>query len=365
MWKGERSSQNHHLDRFCTHVDPNDYRCISESVNLAAQEALDLDVLCDLLNPAASEVVTLDVSGTLIKASRATLAKYPQSVLGVMFVGRRKLQLQNNGSVFIDAPAETVLRVISWLQENVVPTDLTSYEANLLITHAKKYRLKDLVVALGGQACDGLHDSLRFTQARLVNCMQVSDIANGGRLYLPGSNLSGLYVSGACLVNSVFTGAFLCGTILAHSNLVGSDLSGADLQYAVLFNANMSGANLSGCNIKNTNLTGVNFAGVDLARSEASGVPLWVVVLANLTHDKSVFKGAILSGAALHGEDLTDYDLSDAKLVKTDLFMTKLTGANFTNADLSNISLPGRDLADGNLGNANLSGADLSGWNKS
>ena len=140
MWKGERSSQNHHLDRFCTHVDPNDYRCISESVNLAAQEALDLDVLCDLLNPAASEVITLDVSGTLLKASRATLAKYPKSVLGAMFGGRRKLHQLDNGAVFIDAPAETFLLVLCWLQGDVVPTDLSSYDANLLIKHAKKNR---------------------------------------------------------------------------------------------------------------------------------------------------------------------------------------------------------------------------------
>ena len=198
VWTGERGNQDNHVDRYCKHADPRDDQHAAEAAVHVAQQALDLDALCDSLNPAAINVVALDVSGVLFKASRATLAKYPLSALGAMFAGRRKLQLLDDGRVFLNAPAETFGRVLSWLQEGVVPTDLSSYDAELLFQHAKKWRFDELVVALG-EGRSEVQGSLRFSQAKLVSCMQVADTSNGGCLSLPGANLSGLYLGGARL----------------------------------------------------------------------------------------------------------------------------------------------------------------------
>ena len=86
-WTGERGNQEDHVDRYCKHADPRDDQHAAEAAVYAAQQALYLDALCDSLNPAANNVVALDVSGVLFKASRATLAKYPFSALGAVLAG--------------------------------------------------------------------------------------------------------------------------------------------------------------------------------------------------------------------------------------------------------------------------------------
>ena len=79
------------------------------------------------------------------KTSRATLIKYPLSVLGIMFSERqRKLERNSEGVVFLDASPKPFGFVLAWLQRGVVPRHLGDLEAEVL-AEAKVWQLDELV----------------------------------------------------------------------------------------------------------------------------------------------------------------------------------------------------------------------------
>ena len=71
----------------------------------------------ELLN---TEVVTLDVGGTKYRTTVATLTKYPDSILGIMFSGRHDLPQQEDGSYFIDRDGELFKYIIKYLRNRTL-----------------------------------------------------------------------------------------------------------------------------------------------------------------------------------------------------------------------------------------------------
>ena len=66
------------------------------------------------------KVVTLDVGGTKYRTTVATLTKYPDSMLGVMFSGRHDLPQQEDGSYFIDRDGELFKYIIMYLRDHAL-----------------------------------------------------------------------------------------------------------------------------------------------------------------------------------------------------------------------------------------------------
>ena len=66
------------------------------------------------------KVVTLDVGGTMYRATLSTLTKYPDSMLGVMFSGRHDLPQQEDGSYFIDRDGEVFKYILMYLRDSTV-----------------------------------------------------------------------------------------------------------------------------------------------------------------------------------------------------------------------------------------------------
>ena len=128
-------------------------------------------------------------------------------------------------------------------------------------------------------------------------------------------NLSGMYLTGATLVNADLSGADLTGAILLGAQLSNTDLSGANLTNAVLAGAYLSGANLRGANLTNAVLDGATMS------------------YANLT-------GADLTGATLVLGKLNGADLTDANLTGADLSTSDLSGTTLTGVVLKNTTCP-------------------------
>ena len=77
--------------------------------------------------------IVLDVGGMHYSASRSTLTKYPESILGVMFSDRHDLETMQckDGSFFIDRDGTHFRHILNYLRdgEEVVesfPINLTS-----------------------------------------------------------------------------------------------------------------------------------------------------------------------------------------------------------------------------------------------
>lgn len=104
---------------------------------------------CAALNPSSTDFIKLSVGGTQLVASRNTLTKYPDSLLGAMFLERtRKLNRDGSGTVLIEAPLQPFLHVLAWLQRGVVPRELSCYDADLLLQEARTWQLDELVAGI-------------------------------------------------------------------------------------------------------------------------------------------------------------------------------------------------------------------------
>lgn len=81
----------------------------------------ELQQLYDSLNPAPENIVHLCVGGQHFQTSREVLCREPQSVLASLFSGKRPLQCDNAGVVFLDLDPIAFGHILAWLCTGVVP----------------------------------------------------------------------------------------------------------------------------------------------------------------------------------------------------------------------------------------------------
>jgi hypothetical protein len=173
--KVERSALKHHLEKDCaiTKRKEEERKRLADKVaeeerirveQLAAAEvrrqqekrAVELESMCDTLNPAAEDAIRLNVGGTFFETTRGTLTKYPLSVLGVMFSEtRRKLKRDATGAVFLDADPFAFRLLLAWLREGVRPGGLSRFEQDEVLRLAQKFHLVELSSLLVLQAGSG------------------------------------------------------------------------------------------------------------------------------------------------------------------------------------------------------------------
>ena len=175
-------------------------------------------------------------------------------------------------------------------------------------------------------------------------------------------------------------------TSFAHSNLSGVDLSGAILVQTNFWQAALSGVDFSvisnasifGSTFIESNLSNSNFEGIDLGSKQKYNIVFEnKAYLKNLPHVQVVrdlwgdAPQVFILSLEVRGNDLAvEFVLFNsfarANLENTNFRNTILWNANFNEANLTNADFSGADLRSAFLGgadlsNANLSGADISG----
>jgi len=93
------------------------------------------------------KTIKLNVGGVLYKTSLTTLVKDPNSMLAVMFSGRFELQVDEDGSYFIDRDGELFRYILNYLRNGELlcsKVTLASVKEQLL-AEAQFYQLEDLI----------------------------------------------------------------------------------------------------------------------------------------------------------------------------------------------------------------------------
>lgn len=111
-----------------------------EQVEAEEKRDRELQQLYDSLNPAAENIVHLCVGGQHFQTSREVLCREPHSVLA----GKRPLQRDNTGVVFLDLDPIAFGHVLAWLRTGVVPGE----HSPLLLETAKRLKLEGFIAVL-------------------------------------------------------------------------------------------------------------------------------------------------------------------------------------------------------------------------
>ena len=94
------------------------------------------------------DVVRLNVGGLIYTTSRATLCKYPDSMLGAMFSGDYDVTYDESGCVFIDRD-ETIFRhVLNFLRSSKLILPQKFEDCDSLESEADFYQIQPLIGAL-------------------------------------------------------------------------------------------------------------------------------------------------------------------------------------------------------------------------
>lgn len=101
--------------------------------------------LTEGVNMNGSEIIHVNIGGTVYTTTRATLCRYPDSMLGAMFRGDIPSRLDHNGHYFIDRDGETFKYILNFLRSTKLslPNDFKEYD--LLLCEANFYQIRPLI----------------------------------------------------------------------------------------------------------------------------------------------------------------------------------------------------------------------------
>ena len=95
-----------------------------------------------------NEIVRLNVGGTKYITTKSTLRKYPQSMLGTMFMGNVPLSTDKDGYYFIDRCGHIFQYILQFLRCGKLVLPKNFNELQLLETEADFFQIEDLISAL-------------------------------------------------------------------------------------------------------------------------------------------------------------------------------------------------------------------------
>ncbi|XP_041055031.1 BTB/POZ domain-containing protein KCTD21-like [Carcharodon carcharias] len=95
-----------------------------------------------------SDPITLNVGGKLYTSSLATLTRYPDSMLGVMFSGKMPSTSDQHGNFFIDRDGKIFRYILNFLRTSNLDLPDDFQEVGLLKREADFYQIQPLIEAL-------------------------------------------------------------------------------------------------------------------------------------------------------------------------------------------------------------------------
>ena len=104
-----------------------------------------------------ADIVKLNVGGAIYTTSRATLTKYPNSMLAAMFSGSLPTTQDEHGNYWIDRNREMFRYVLEFLRSGrlMIPEDFQDFE--LLQSEADFYQLTDFIKAVQARSSQRYH----------------------------------------------------------------------------------------------------------------------------------------------------------------------------------------------------------------
>jgi len=114
-----------------------------------------------------SELIRLNVGGERYTTTRATLTRYPRSMLGSMFGGTLATSIDEHGCFFIDRDGPMFRHVLNFLRSGRLSLPADFNQLDLLAVEADFYQLEDLIkeisrlrASTGGSYLEVGNDSL-------------------------------------------------------------------------------------------------------------------------------------------------------------------------------------------------------------
>ncbi|XP_072180577.1 BTB/POZ domain-containing protein KCTD4-like [Diadema setosum] len=95
-----------------------------------------------------NDVISLNVGGTIYTTSRATLCRFPDSMLGSMFSDRLPSTRDEKGNYLIDGDGPLFRHVLNFLRRSVLVLPEDFKELDMLAQEADYYQINELIEAV-------------------------------------------------------------------------------------------------------------------------------------------------------------------------------------------------------------------------
>lgn len=132
---------------------------------------------------ASQDLVRLSVGGLIFSTTKATLSRYPNSMLGAMFNGSMPTSCDEDGRYFIDRDGTLFPYVLNFLRSSqlALPADFKHYEQ--LAIEADFYQIEPLI-----QAISELRHKLRSPPVPVGHLIEVIEVRTGSTATMPTNN---------------------------------------------------------------------------------------------------------------------------------------------------------------------------------
>uniref|UniRef100_A0A0B6ZXS5 BTB domain-containing protein n=1 Tax=Arion vulgaris TaxID=1028688 RepID=A0A0B6ZXS5_9EUPU len=129
----------------------------------------------------SSSVITLNVGGILYTTTKATLLKYPESMLGALVVHNLPSTLDANGHYFIDRDGLAFRHILNFLRSSQLCLPSNFKDFDLLSAEADFYQIRPLIDAVN-EFCDSSGKKNRTFYLEII------EVRTGSTATMPTSN---------------------------------------------------------------------------------------------------------------------------------------------------------------------------------
>jgi uncharacterized protein YjbI with pentapeptide repeats len=281
---------------------------------LEAKKAKEVEFM-QKLEKAQQGYIVLNVGGVRYTTSRATLARYPESMLESLVSGRFDLKPMADGSVFIDRDGTHFGVVLNAMRTGALmyPPGFADYKA--LAAEVEFYQLPFKVPHSRGNG-PIMADFTRPKLCRLLSSARLVDLS--------GVRFCGLDLSRLRFFNSEGISATTGGFAV---RFIGCDFAGCTFAQARCFSVNF----------RECLFVGAEFTGAVFDQCLMAGCQFDEADLSNAKFTKCDMKQASFVDATLSEAAITDCDLTGANLTRAVIDKTNFTGSALANANLKDV----------------------------
>lgn len=131
----------------------------------------------------SQDLVHLNVGGVYYTTTKATLGRYPNSMLGAMFNGSMPTTCDENGRYFIDRDGQLFVYVLNFLRSSqlALPDGFKHYDQ--LAIEADFYQIEPLI-----QAVNNARQKVHMPQVLAGHLVEVIEVRTGSTATMPTNN---------------------------------------------------------------------------------------------------------------------------------------------------------------------------------